>query len=49
MAFTFDAGPTIVTAPFLFEELWELCGRALSDDVDLRPMEPFLPPAFRRR
>ena len=25
--FTFDAGPTIVTAPFLFEELWELCGR----------------------
>ena len=20
--FTFDAGPTIVTAPFLFEELW---------------------------
>ena len=25
--FTFDAGPTIVTAPFLFEELWALCGR----------------------
>ena len=24
--FTFDAGPTIVTAPFLFEELWKLCG-----------------------
>jgi phytoene desaturase len=21
--FTFDAGPTIVTAPFLLEELWE--------------------------
>ncbi len=33
--FTFDAGPTIVTAPFLFEELWALCGRRLSDDVDL--------------
>ena len=32
--FTFDAGPTIVTAPFLFEELWRLCGRKLSDDVD---------------
>ena len=27
--FTFDAGPTIVTAPFLLEELWQLCGRRL--------------------
>jgi phytoene desaturase len=25
--FTFDAGPTIVTAPFMLEELWALCGR----------------------
>src|SRR5271167_4686650 len=25
--FVFDAGPTIVTAPFLFEELWTLCGK----------------------
>jgi phytoene desaturase len=39
--FTFDAGPTIVTAPFLLEELWELCGRKFIDDVDLRPMDPF--------
>ena len=39
--FVFDAGPTVVTAPFLFEELWELCGRKLSDDVDLRPVTPF--------
>ncbi|MFN3350769.1 phytoene desaturase [Pseudorhodoplanes sp.] len=39
--FTFDAGPTIVTAPFLFEELWRLCGRNLSDDVELRPVSPF--------
>jgi len=39
--FTFDAGPTIVTAPFLFEELWKLCGRKLSDDVTLVPMSPF--------
>jgi phytoene desaturase len=39
--FTFDAGPTIVTAPFLFEELWALCGRKLSDDVDLRRLDPF--------
>ena len=39
--FTFDAGPTIVTAPFLFEELWSLCGRRLVDDVELRQISPF--------
>jgi len=39
--FTFDAGPTIVTAPFLFEELWHLGGRRLADDVELRPISPF--------
>jgi len=39
--FTFDAGPTIVTAPFLFEELWALAGRRFSDDIDLRAMSPF--------
>jgi len=39
--FTFDAGPTIVTAPHLFEELWKLCGKKLSDDVVLKPMDPF--------
>jgi len=39
--FTFDAGPTVITAPFLFEELWTMCGRRLEDDVDLRPVHPF--------
>src|SRR6201989_2742085 len=39
--FTFDAGPTIITAPFLFEELWQLCGRRLADDVTLKPVSPF--------
>ena len=39
--FTFDAGPTIVTAPFLFEDLWKLCGKTLSDDVELRAVTPF--------
>src|ERR671913_2252357 len=39
--FTFDAGPTIVTAPFLLEELWGRCGRRLADDVELRPVSPF--------
>ncbi|RTL45709.1 MAG: phytoene desaturase [Burkholderiales bacterium] len=39
--FTFDAGPTVITAPFLFEELWSLCGRRMADDIDLRPVAPF--------
>ncbi len=39
--FTFDAGPTVITAPFLFEELWALAGRRLADDVELRPVAPF--------
>jgi phytoene desaturase len=39
--FTFDAGPTIITAPYLLEELWALCGRRMADDVELRAMDPF--------
>jgi phytoene desaturase len=39
--FTFDAGPTIITLPFVFEELWALCGRKMSDDIDLRSISPF--------
>lgn len=39
--FTFDAGPTVITAPFLLEELWALCGRRLADDVELRAVAPF--------
>lgn len=39
--FVFDAGPTIITAPFLLEELWTLSGRRLAEDVELRALEPF--------
>jgi len=39
--FTFDAGPTIITAPYIFEDLWAACGRRLADDVTLRPCDPF--------
>jgi phytoene desaturase len=39
--FTFDAGPTIVTAPFLFDELWALCGKRREDDVELRALDPY--------
>lgn len=39
--FRFDAGPTIITAPFLMEELWALCGKRFADHIDLRPLDPF--------
>jgi phytoene desaturase len=39
--YVFDAGPTIVTAPHLFEELWQLCGQRLADDVVLKKLDPF--------
>jgi phytoene desaturase len=39
--FTFDSGPTVITAPFLFEELWKLAGRRMKDDLDLRAVTPF--------
>ena len=39
--FTFDAGPTIITAPFMLEELWALCGKRLADDIKLVQMDPF--------
>ncbi len=39
--FTFDAGPTIITVPYLFEDLWRLAGRTFADDIDLRALDPF--------
>jgi phytoene desaturase len=39
--YVFDAGPTIITAPHLLHELWELCGRTLADDVELKLLDPF--------
>ena len=39
--FTFDAGPTVVTAPHLFAELFALFGERLEDHVELMPVDPF--------
>ena len=39
--FTFDAGPTVITAPYLFAELFALFGRRLEDHVELIPVDPF--------
>ena len=35
----FDLGPTIVTVPQVFEDLWAASGRDFRKDVDLRPLE----------
>ncbi|EDM71609.1 Phytoene dehydrogenase [Roseobacter sp. AzwK-3b] len=37
----FDLGPTIVTVPQVFRELWQACGRDFDADVDLRALDPF--------
>ena len=37
----FDLGPTIITVPQVYEDLWKACGRDFYKDIDLRPMDPF--------
>ena len=39
--FTFDAGPTVITAPYLIDELFALHGRDRRDYVELLPVDPF--------
>ena len=39
--FRHDAGPTVITAPFLFEELFQLFGERLADHVELVPLTPW--------
>lgn len=39
--FVFDAGPTVVTAPYLLDELFELVGRDRRDYFELVPVDPF--------
>lgn len=38
--FTYDAGPTVVTIPFIFEELAQVAGKRLEDYVKLVPCDP---------
>lgn len=37
----FDAGPTVITAPYLIDELFTALGRDRRDYVDLLPVDPF--------
>jgi len=36
-----DAGPTVITAPFLFEELFELYNKDLKDHLNFVPLDPW--------
>ena len=39
--FKFDAGPTVITAPFLFEEIFKEAGKNMADYIKLIPLSPF--------
>lgn len=39
--FKFDAGPTVITAPFILDEIWQAAGRRLRDYFELVPLDPF--------
>lgn len=39
--YTFDAGPTVITAPFLFDELFTLFGKDRTDYVAFQPLMPW--------
>ena len=39
--YRFDAGPTVITAPYLFDELFALVGEDTRDWVEFVPVDPF--------
>lgn len=39
--YTFDAGPTVITAPHCIEELFTTAGRRMRDYVEMLPVTPF--------
>lgn len=39
--YTFDMGPSLITAPFIIERIFQAAGRSLRDYLDLVPLDPF--------
>jgi phytoene desaturase len=39
--FTFDMGPSLITAPHLLDELWAAAGRRRADELPLTPLTPY--------
>ena len=36
-----DAGPTVITAPFLFDELFELFDKKIEDHLEFKSLDPW--------
>jgi phytoene desaturase len=45
--FVFDMGPSLITAPYLLDELWAAAGRCRADDLPLTPLSPYYRIAFQ--
>jgi phytoene desaturase len=39
--FKFDGGPTVITAPFMFDDLWAVAGKRREDYFQMVPCDPF--------
>ena len=39
--YKYDTGPTVITAPFLIEELFNLFNEKLSDHLEFKPLDPW--------
>ena len=39
--FRFDGGPTVITAPFMFDDIFRAAGRRREDYFQLVPLSPF--------
>jgi phytoene desaturase len=39
--FKFDGGPTVITAPFMFDDLWAAAGRKREEYFQLVPLDPY--------
>ena len=39
--FKFDGGPTVITAPFMFDDLWEAAGKKREDYFQMVECDPF--------
>ena len=37
--FTFDGGPTVITAPYLINELFELFNKRAEDYINIKPLD----------
>lgn len=39
--FKFDGGPTVITAPFMFDDLWAAAGKRREDYFEMVPCDPY--------